>query len=369
MTDLNVMAAVENGLTAVKSKVDGKFSDLEIQVRTLKDQMIDIAQGQQSLPGFGMTAAKSLGNIVTDDGQLSKLRDRSAKSVIIPATGLNLKTLVNGPGDSNTTGFDTQAQRMPGVANASRRRLSLLDVLPTLLITSSTFEFIALDGFTNAAATQEQEGDLKAEQDMPTETVTAAIATIAVTLPASEQVLADNPALGLFINEQLRYGVMSKLEAELLTGAGGPGRINGLVTQATVYVPTDSNATGADALGQAAAALEADGWNPGVIVMHPTAWQSIRAERTQAGEYVASPWNLPAGPSLWDMPVVTSSSMPPGTAIVMDPAQAAMLDRQSVNVMAGYVDRQFAENCLTMRCELRAGLALFAPSSVLAVSI
>ena len=357
----DIQTILERGLADVQQQVRTKHAELDAK-------FIELAQKGDNAYGTMRPQTKTLGSIVTGDAGLAALRDRRVKSAIIPAD-LSLKTLVNGAGDSNTTGFDTQAQRMPGVANAPRRRLSLLDVLPVIPVSSSSFEFVALDGFTNAAAYQLTEGSAKAQQDMPTETVTAAIATVAVVLPASEQVLADNPSLGQFIDQQLRYGVLSKLEAELINGAGGSGRMLGLLTQATAFVPSSSGTAGADAIGEAAAALEADGWNPGVIVLHPEDWQAIRAERTQAGEYVASPWSAPAGPSLWGLPVVTTAAMTKGDAIVMDPAQTALLDRQSVNVMTGYVGDQFAENAISIRCELRNGLAVFAPSAVLSVAL
>src|SRR5690554_5795393 len=218
---------------------------------------------------------------------------------------MTIKKLNNGQSDSNNNGLDVQGPRMPGIANAPRRRLSLLDVLPAIQVNSSSFEFVALDGYVNAADYQIEQGDLKAEQDMPNALQTASIATLAVTLAASEQVLADAPGLTQFLDSHLRYGVMSKLEAELITGAGGTGQIDGLLNQATPFTATSGSFL-ADAIGEAIAELESSGWNAGVIVMHPNYWQTIRSERAAgSGEYVASGWDQPAGPSVWGVPVVT----------------------------------------------------------------
>ena len=359
-----ILKAVQEHATATAAELKALRDDQS----QLKDEITDLALKGTLPEGFGVKAKKSLGSIVSGSDQLTQLRNRAAKSVIVPVNEMTIKTLISGEGDSTNTGFDVQGQRMPGIANAPRRRLSLLDVLPAIQVNSSSFEFVALDGYVNAADYQIEQGDLKAEQDMPNALQTASIATLAVTLAASEQVLADAPGLTQFLDSHLRYGVMSKLEAELITGAGGTGQIDGLLNQATAFTAS-SGAAAADALGEAIAALESSGWTPGVVVMHPNDWQTIRSERTTDGEYVASGWNQPAGPSVWGVPVVTTAAMTEGNALVMDPAQVALLDRQSVNVATGLTDDQFLRNCITIRAELRAGLACFAPTAVLNVGV
>src|SRR5690554_6660509 len=298
-TMADIKKQVQEGFDGLKSQVNEKFSSVE-------DRLLNLEQrGAELPPGFGSTKRKSLGSIVSSSEQLTQLRNRAAKSVIVPVNEMTIKTLIGGEGDSTNTGFDVQGQRMPGIANAPQRRLSLLDYLPAIPVSSNSFEFVALDGFTNAADYQLAEGDKKAEQDMPNTLQTASIATIAVTLAASEQVLADAPGLTQFLDSHLRYGVMSKLEAELITGAGGTGQIDGLLNQATPFTATSGSFL-ADAIGEAIAELESSGWNAGVIVMHPNYWQTIRSERAAgSGEYVASGWDQPAGPSVWGVPVVT----------------------------------------------------------------
>jgi len=47
----------------------------------------------------------------------------------------------------------------------------------------------------------------------------------------------------------------------------------------------------------------------------------------------------------------------------------ALLDRQSVMLEVGHVGTQFAQNLVTLRAELRAGLAVFSPSAILEVTL
>ncbi|MNO08792.1 hypothetical protein D3C81_2316360 [compost metagenome] len=58
------------------------------------------------------------------------------------------------------------------------------------------------------------------------------------------------------------------------------------------------------------------------------------------------------------------------TAIVLDPAQVAILDRQLPTLAASREDGQnFTTNMVTILGELRAGLAVFAPGAVLIVDL
>ncbi|NLC22604.1 MAG: phage major capsid protein, partial [Halomonadaceae bacterium] len=134
------------------------------------------------------------------------------------------------------------------------------------------------------------------------------------------------------------------------------------------FTPTAGTAS-ADAIGEAIAQLEATGWMPGAVVMHPADWQTIRSERTSAGEYVTTGWDSPAGPNVWGVPVITSAAMTEGKVIVMDPAQTVMLDRMSAVFQFGYSGDGFQTNTLGCRSELRAGLAVMAPTAVLSLDV
>lgn len=358
---------VEKGLKGVSTQVEQFQSEIRAEVDGVKNELADLAQRSQTPGGYGKAKAKSVASMVAADDQLNALRSRQTKSVIIP-TDASIKAVVGDAGGVGDDAYSVDGYRFNGIANDPRRALSLLEILPSIQVNSNSFEYTALNGFTDAAGYQLAEGDAKQEQAMPTELKTAPIATIAAVLHASEQVLSDSPALAQFIQSRLIYGVRQKLEAEILNGAGGAGQISGLLTEATEFTPT-AGISSADAIGEAMAELQSTGWNPGVIVLNPADWQTIRSERTTEGVYVATGWDSPAGPNIWNVPVVASAAMTAGTALVMDPAQAMMLDRMSANFQLGYVGDGFAQNVISGRSELRAGLAVMAESAVLKLTI
>lgn len=362
-----LMTALQSGLSDLKQKVNASTESNEAAIKGLRNEMADVAQKGLTPLGYSTTTTKTASALVVEDPAMQAMIERKSRSASVPMN-ITIKSLVGDVG--NTTGnsvYPVQPQRGSVVGNDARRRLSLLDVLPTLPATSGSYEFVSLDGFTNAAAIQAQQGDTKATQAMAFELKTATIATIAALLPMSEQVLADAPGLGMFIQDKMGHAALDKLEAELIGGTGGTGAISGLKSQATAFTATATNLP--DSIGEAIAELDGQGYSAGVVVMSPADWQTIRAERATDGQYVAGGWADGAAPSIWGVPVVTSSSLAADEVLVFDTAQVALLDRQSPRFEFGYVDSGFAENVIVGRMELRAGIAVFSPSAVLSVTV
>ena len=351
------VAAMKDELTRGVKGVTARVDDLEQKMArrggdhepgsfgrksTPVDSFIESKQLESLLGG-----ANSTGRVVLSNGDLPSLRKALTSASV-----------------------DVQPQRAPGLFNNPQVRLSLLDLLPIVPVSNSSFEFMSLKTAANGAAVQVAEGDLKAESTPEFEMKTANVITIAHWVRASNQILSDAPALQNQLNNLLRYGVQAKLEAELMKGDGTTGHILGLELQATAYNPTATHAS--DRVGQAQTALQAAGWNPSVIVMHPTDWFAIASERAETGngQYVLGSPRDPSGQNLWGLPVVTSPGITVGTALVMDTSQVALLDREQVTVMASREDRDnFVTNQTTLLAEGRFGLAVFAPGAVLSVAL
>lgn len=349
---------MREGLT----KFDSKFTG---QIAAIKEQVIDLAQKSQGfIPG-------AIGGKENTTGHFLKSSQLAAMIQGAPSTGrVELKgATAHQKAAVTSSSYSVQPMRDLGLFNNPQRPLTLLESMATLPVSSGSFEYVRLDGYTNAAAVQVAEGDVKAEASVPSALVTANIATIAHWTRASLQVLSDAPALTQQLDNLLSYGVRAKLEAEILNGPGGTGRILGLVPQAGAFTPT-VGAKAADAIGEAKTALEAAGWMPSLIVMNPADWFAIASERaaTGDGQYVLGSPRDPSGPSLWGVPVVATPGIAAGTTLVMDAAQVALLDRESVTVMASREDgANFTTNMITLLAEMRAGLAVFSTGAVLKI--
>lgn len=353
---------------AFKDQVDG----VKQQNEQLEARLHAIEQNGQRSPG-GNSPTESLGMKLAADPRIQELRERKTRSVIVPLD-LSLKMLrkavVSDGGSSGDWNVDLPTQRLPNIVVPGRMTPRIIDVLPSIPVNSGAFEFLQMSGPITGAAYQEGQGAEKPEGDGDTTLKSVSIATIAVTLPVSEQVLSDLPQLGNFLTQQLIASVLDKLDSEVVEGDGVTGHIMGLTTQATAFSPTSSGIAAADAIGEAQVELQTSGWQANAVLLHPTDWQAIRSERAAGdGHYIGGGWNAPAPPNVWGVPVVTSASVPAGTALVLDTNQVLILDRMQVNVQIGLVNDQFKRNMVTMRAELRAGLAVLNTSAVLEFSI
>ena len=353
-------------LTDQNAEQQKRLGDLEMELGTIKANR-----------GFAGGGGNDAPNPITEfvkSAQLQALREgaNSTGRISIKAGSLKLLTKAisnSGVGQVGDQTYNVQPERLNGLGNNPQRHLSLLDVLPSIPVSTGSVEYVQLNGYTNAAAVQAKEGDAKALATVPTTVVTASIVTVAHYVKASLQVLDDMPALSAQLSNLLSYGCLAKLENLLINGAGGTGQIDGLLTGATAF--TASATSSADKIGQAITHLLSLGWNPGVIVLNPTDWFEIQSSKgTSYDGYLLGSPRSPAPPSLWSVPVVQSPSLAVGTALVLDPAQCSLLERQEVVMATRREDgSNFTTNMVSILAELRAGLMVLSPGAVLSVAL
>ncbi len=263
----------------------------------------------------------------------------------------------DGKGASGDGEIASQADRR-GIVGPVARQLRLLDVLPSRPTTSDAVEFVQLS-VTGDASEQDQEGDEKATLDFEGTPARAEIVTIAGWTSASKQVLADHAALQAQIDRVIRAKVLSRLEHQLINGDGTMGKINGLLNQGTIFVPT-IGATPADIIGEALVTQADYGYQPSLVLLNPFDWYRVQITKTATeGEYIFGSPTMPVAPSLWSTAIVVTPSVPEGTGLTVDTSFATVLDREQLvvtlsNTHADY----FVRNLVAILGELRAGLEL-----------
>lgn len=325
------------------------------------EQKGTISAGATVAEGAGASAVR----IALDKSDaLRTLQAGQTRSATIPL-GATIKSLV---GDA-TGGYAAPAQLQPGIFGVGKRPLTLLDLLPSLPVSASSFQFNQVAGYSNTAGVQVAQGDTKATQAFTLALETANIATIAAVTGVSEQVLADAPVLQGQIANLLRYGVMAKLESEVVAGAGGTGKISGLTMLGTAFTPTGTPSN-IDAVSECIAHLASIGWNPSAVALNPADWHTIRTSKAStSGVYLSGTYDQAAQATAWGVPVVQSAALTAGTALVLDTSQCLLLDRQNAVVDIGRENADFSQNIIKIRCELRAGLAVFAPTAVQVITL
>ena len=368
--ELLTKAVTDHG--AAVAAIGGKIDEAQEGIKQLTTRMFDLeskaAGGAEHLDtkAFGKGAG-AVSDFMKSD-QLASVRNGANTTGRVELKGAGIKVLRKAALTSGA--LSIPAQRDPGLYNNPQPTLTLIDLLQSIPVSAGSFEYMQLQ-YVNSAAVQANEGDMKAEAAPTFVPKTANISTVAHWVRASNQVLADSPALENQLSNLLTYGVSAKVEKEVLNGTGATGHMEGILPQATVFVPsTTTGNTAVDRIGEAVTSLGASGWVASAIVMNHTDWFSMTSIKDADGNYVIGSPRDPGPLNLWGVPVVLSAGMPQGTALVLDTAQVALLDREQATVQVSQHDRDnFVTNMLTILAEARAGVAVFAAGAVLKLAL
>lgn len=251
------------------------------------------------------------------------------------------------------------AQRQPGIVIAPQRRVWVSDLLPVVPTTSGSIEYMRENVYTNNAA-EVAEAALKPESSITFDLATSQVRTIAHWISLSEQTLDDAPALTQHVGARLVYGLKLRLENQVLTGNGTGANLAGILNAGnfTVHTPQAGD-TALDTLRRARAELEAAGFEIDGFVLHPRDVSAIELLKDTTGGYIAGDPATGQPASLWGVPVVSTPAVAQGSFIAGAFDQAAILFlRQDATLQLGRSGDDFRRNLVTLRAEMRAGLAV-----------
>jgi HK97 family phage major capsid protein len=272
-------------------------------------------------------------------------------------------------------GLTPVPQVIPGVVEKLFEPLSVVDLIPSSVATTSSIRYVNEGTATNAAAGV-AEGGTKPASELAYSTVDEPVKKIATVLTVSDELLEDAVQIQQYLNSRLRLFVKLEEEEQVLRG-GGTDALVGLFGRAinTYNIGSDTPAVGIykaiiNTRGSANLA-------PSGIVMHPVNYASIRRGTATTGEYLAG---YPIGPSsgtpgiyqdnVWGLPVALSTTVGLGTALVGAFNSAAHIYRrggvsvEATNSHASY----FTSNLVALRAEQRQALACFRPTAFTAVT-
>lgn len=265
-----------------------------------------------------------------------------------------------------------------GVVPQLRRMLRVLDLIPTGTMDNNSLPYTQEQGSFDTAG-ETTEGDIKPEAALTFVDATADAQTIAHWLKVRKQALADFPALQAIIDGRLRYGVLRRLENQILAGDGSGSNLRGILN--TTGLGAVTFGAGAPVVEQILRGITtvylADSEATGVV-MHPTDWQTaLLTKATNAAGTVGSLEYVGGGPFtvtpqvMWGIPLVASRAIPQGTALVGDfEIGAQLLIREGVNVLLSDSDQDdFLRNRVTLLAEMRAALPVWRPPAFATVAL
>lgn len=264
------------------------------------------------------------------------------------------------------------------------------DLFPAMSTNSVMIEFIEELGFVQpgdlaAGPVPEREGTppndnfgLKPRSNIRFDIKTTPIRTLAHWVPASRNVLDDEPQLRGIIDTRLLYGLRLVEDEELLLGDGTGQHLLGIFNTPGIqqfpggsYTPP-ANETYVDAIRRAATRVNLAQYDPTGVVVHPYDWERMELTKDTQGRYLVSgSVVVGAEKRLWQMPVVSTPACPEGTALIgAFGLGAQVFDRMQSNIRtADQHEDFFVRNAIVVLAEQRLGLAVYRPSSMVKVDL
>lgn len=366
--------------TAEMSKilVDFNTKNLEQDARLLDMEQKVIGSGNnrhQSSASIGVKpiSAEAIDLLTNENHAFDHIAAGNAGTVKVKMGSSIRAALTHEPGSSGDTILPSEPEQ-GGITGPVTRRLSLLDIIPIRPVQSDSVAYVQLSA-TGEAEEQIIEGEQKAEVDFEGELRKADIATIAAHTTASTQALADGGSLEPEIDRVLRGLCKEKFEKKLINGGvssnSSESKIVGLLESGTIFVPTIGT-TVADKIGEALNRKADQGFTPSVVVMNNIDWFQLTLTRKSddAESYVFGSPTMPIPPALWNTPVVLSSSLAQGTAMIIDFNFVSVLDRREATVMLSTSHKDYmTRNLVLILGEMRGGLEVRHTGAVWSIDI
>lgn len=311
----------------------------------------------------GEPRAKSFGDLVIGSAEYKDFVPRGNNAVSVQvkmpyAELLGLKTLME-----TGAGFAPESVRSGLVVPIATTPTTVLQIMPFRPVPQMVDKYMEETTATNNAA-EKAEGVAYAESVFVYTERESPVRKITNSLPVTDEQLKFAPVVASLINNNLRRGLRERLETQILVGDGNSPNLEGFLDAGKSSVQTQAKGAepAFDAFFKAMVkVMTTGGANVDYGVMNPLNWQTIRLARTADGQYILGNPSTPGPQALFGVPIVQSTRITQGTALVGDFANFSYIgepDGNSADVLVGYVGDQFKEGKKTLRCDLYACLTV-----------
>jgi HK97 family phage major capsid protein len=241
----------------------------------------------------------------------------------------------------------------------------LLDHLPVEQTTNTQVKYYrALAAASGATAVAE--GATKPESTPTWETVTADVRKLAHYAKVNNEVIDDFADFMDVVGREMLAGLIDQENAQLINGNGTPPNLLGLLGQSGVQEQARSTDTNIDCLFKGMNLLRTATFSePTFVAIHPTNWATVRLSKNGQGDYLAQDVLSGDPARLWGYPVVVTSRVSVGTALVMNgPLGAKVYMREAPVLSVGTEGTDFIANKTTIVAEERLALTAPRPAAI-----
>lgn len=270
------------------------------------------------------------------------------------------------------TGQFVSQRRIPGYrSEILDDQVTFLDLVTTGTTDASYIQYARVVAETDNAAII-PEGELKPLSDVTTDDADAKAYTYADGFDVTNQTLADDGALVAFMESRIRWHLRNLVEDKLLNGTGAGTEPEGILTVTGTQAQAFTNDV-VTTLANALQKVEAVQATPQAIVMNPADVWALRLLREDGatGSYLlGNPLQQGTTPTPFGVPLVTSTRVAAGTALVGNFSSVQFLQREPLSVLAFNQHKDYAQRNMTyVRAELRALQFVYAPREIVVADL
>lgn len=273
---------------------------------------------------------------------------------------VGLKTLMD-----TSAGWAPESLRTGRVVESAERPIQIIDLLPSGTTSQNSVVYMEETTFTNNAAATEEAGTY-GESALAFTEQSAGVKKIAVYIPVTDEQLDDVAQVRSYVNNRLRFQLRQTLEDQIMNGDGSGANMTGLLNVSGLLTQEKGSDDIPTAIYKAMTDVRVTGRAmPGVVIMHPNDWQSVRLSVDSNGQYLWGPPSTSGPERIWGIPVTTSTVMPEGTAVTGDFNNfIELVERQSVEVQISNSHSDFFINGKqAIRADMRAALPIYRPAA------
>lgn len=175
-----------------------------------------------------------------------------------------------------------------------------------------------------------------------------------------ERILQDHGDIADFLEMEMSRGVLDALEGDIVSGAASAENVTGIVNTTGIGVTAYATSI-PTTLRKGYTASQTAKEQPTAWALNPADAEALDLMTTADGEYIV---DASAYSNVFkNLPVVVSTSVPSGKAILADWRLARLFVRQDMTLDFDRSGVLFQKNQIQARCEGRFGFALLRPSA------
>ena len=340
-------------------EVMSKIADLQAKgndVDALKANIEEVAVKVLELETKGSNVAKTLKEELEENKE-------QLKDILGGRRGeIEVKALTNRASISG----NTNAYVLPTIGQLGVKARALYDVLPKIQISNRSndngvIKYHDWDEATTArASAMVAEGATFPESTAKFIERTISIRKIGDTLPVTEEFGEDSALASAELERFIDINVNTKVDDQLINGAGTGENLAGLLVSAPDYTPVASGISGANIkdlvrkMRTAIVKTRGSKYSPDIVVMNSDTFDRYYLAKDSQNQYLFDPVNGTIG----GLAVVEDNNMPDNQLVVGDRRFATIYEKGGVVLSEGMVNAQFTSDSKTIKARKRMALLI-----------